>query len=209
MPIELGKDTSHYDKCRTLLNIHKTHHKTRVIIFSFLTLMNMYFAITLPITHNLSLIYGTALYGFLFGGFAVLYSIGIFALIWFAVPEKPKFLILAGLLIILGMTISIINLIIGIAMLIVCISQIPDCKQALWIQKQEGYPHFNERFDEQMRYYKQEYQADHFLDDVRDAEMIDIPEKSSPDFIVKPKDEMPEIPDISDNMKVNLTKKGF
>ena len=84
-------------------------------------------------------------------------------------------------------------------MLALCISQIPECKKAVWIKKQEGYPHFNERFDEQMRVFGKEYQPDHRFDHVHDAEMLDMPEQGSPDFTVKPKTEMPEIPDISDD----------
>ena len=125
------------------------------------------------------------------------------------VPEKPKFLILAVLLIFAGIFLDFIHLIAGIPMLLLCFSQIPECKQALWVKKQEGYPHFNKRFDEQMRYFGKDYQSDYPLDNIHEAEMLDIPESSSPDFIVKPKDEMPEIPDISDDMKVNLNKKGF
>ena len=193
-------DTSHYDKCRTLMNVHKTHHQKRVLIFSLLTLMNMYFSITLPITHNLSLLYGTAAYGLIFGFFSILYSAGILALVFFATPEKPKLLLLAGLLTILGMIIGIVNLFIGIAMLIVCVSQIPDSKQAVWIQKQEGYPYFNERFDEQMQYFGKEYQPDHAFDNLHTAEMLDMPEEGSPDFTVSPKDKMPEIPDIPDDI---------
>ncbi len=192
------KDTSHYDRCRTLMNIHKTHHRNRMIIFSFLTLASMYFSITLPVTHNLNLIHGTAAYGLLFGMFAILYSVGIFILICFSVPEKPKLLLLAGLLIISGIMLGVINLIIGIIMLIVCVSEIPECRQALWVKKQEGYPHFNKRFDEQMQHFGRAYQPDHAPDHRRDAEMLDIPEKSSPDFIVSPKDEIFQIPDISD-----------
>ena len=192
-------DTSHYDKCRTLMNLHKTHHRTRLMIFAFLTLLNMYFCITLPITHHLTLLYGTAPYGLIFGLFSILYSAGILALLFFGTPEKPKLLLLAGLLTILGMILGIVNLIIGICMLIVCISQIPECRQAVWIQKQDGYPYFNERFNEQMQYFGKDYQPDHALDNLHDAEMLDMPEESSPDFTVSPKAEMPEIPDISDD----------
>ena len=181
------------------MNIHKARHQKRVLVFALLALMNMYFSITLPITHNLTLLYGTAGYGFAFGMFAVLYSAGILALIFFATPEKPKLLLLAGLLTILGIIIGVVNLLIGICMLIVCLSQIPDCRQALWIRKQEGYPYFNERFDEQMQYFGKDYQPDHALDNLHDAEMLNMPEESTPDFTVSPKNEMPEIPDISDD----------
>ncbi|MBR1554834.1 MAG: hypothetical protein IJ644_05490 [Oscillospiraceae bacterium] len=193
-------DTSHYDRCRTLMNVHKTHHQKRVIIFSLLALMNMYFSITLPITHNLTLLYGTAAYGLIFGFFSILYSAGILALVFFGTPEKPKLLLLSGLLTILGIILGVVNLLIGICMLIVCISQIPDSKQALWIQKQEGYPYFNERFDEQMQYFGKDYQPDHALDTPHNSEMLDMPEQGAPDFTVSPKDEMPEIPDIPDDI---------
>lgn len=193
MPIELKPDTSHYDKCRTMMKTHEKHHKTRLIISSFIILFNSFFLITLPVTFGL--IYT---YGFSFGMVAFVYGIGILALMLFAVPEKPKFLILAGLLTIAGMIIGIVHLIFGILLLIVCITQIPECRQALWMQKQPGYPYFNERFDDQMQVFGKEYQSAHTLDHVRDAEMLDAPEQGCPDFIVQPKTEMPEIPDISE-----------
>ena len=201
MPIEVGKDTSHYDRCRTLMNVHKNHHQKRMIFYAILAVLNLYLAIALPVKYHLSLIYGSFLQGVMFGIFAFICSAGLLILLLFAVPEKPKLLILAMLLISSGMAIGVMNLIIGIIMLIVCISQIPECKQAVWIKKQEGYPHFNKRFDEQMRFFGQEYQADHLLDNVRDAEMCDIPEKGTPDFTVKPKTEIFEIPDISDEFR--------
>ncbi len=209
MPMEVGKDTSHYDKCRTLMNVHKTRHQKRLFCFSVLTLLNLYLAIALPVKYHLSLIYGKFLQGVTFGLFAFIYSIGLLVLLLFAVPEKPKLLLLAILLIISGVLLEFIHLIAGIPMLILCLSQIPECRQALWIRKQEGYPHFNKRFDEQMRYFGKEYQPDHPLDSVHETKMLDMPEEASPDFTVKPKDEMPEIPDISDNLSVNLKKKGF
>ncbi len=209
MPIEIGKDTSHYDKCRTLMNVHKTHHNTRMIFFAVVILLNLYLSIALPVKYHLSLIYGNFLQGVTFGIFAVLYSVLLLVLLLFAVPEKPKLLALAILLIISGILLDFIYLITGIPLLIACATEIPECKQALWIKKQEGYPHFNERFDEQMRYYQKDYQPDHLLDNIHEAQMLDAPECSSPDFTVRPKDQMPEIPDISDDIKVNLNKKGF
>ncbi|MBE6876112.1 MAG: hypothetical protein E7496_05195 [Ruminococcus sp.] len=191
-------DTSHYDKCRTLMNIHKARHQKRTIFFSVLTLMNLYLAIALPVKYHLSLIYGNFLSGITFGLFVFIYGAGLLALLLFSIPEKPKLLILTILLIISGIMLNFIHLIVGIPMLVICLSQIPDCRQAVWIQKQDGYPYFNERFDEQMQYFGKEYQPDHALDNLHDAEMLDIPEESTPDFTVSPKTEMPEIPDISE-----------
>lgn len=201
MPVEWKKDTSHYDKCRTLMNVHKSHHQKRMLFFSILIVLNLYLAVAIPVKYHLSLIYGKFLQGVTFGAFAFVYSAGILVLLLFAVPEKPKLLMLAGLLIILGIITDFIHLIAGIPLLILCISQIPECKQALWVKKQEGYPYFNERFDEQMQVFGQEYQADHLLDNVHDAEMLDIPEQGMPDFTVKPQTEIFEIPDISDEFR--------
>ena len=198
MPIELKADTSHYDKCRMLMLKHKNYHKTRLIIMGITLLLNSYLNITLPIRYGKSLFVGSTIYGFAFGIVAFLYCVGILILKLFAVPEKPKLLILDGLLIILGMISDLVNPALGILLLIVCITEIPECKQAVWIQNQAGYPYFNERFDEQMEKFGKEYQPDHELDHISQAEMLDILEEGSPDFIVKPKTEIPEIPDISE-----------
>ncbi len=200
MPMKVGKDTSHYDKCRTLMNIHKNNHQKRFLFFAILILLNLYLAISLPVKYHLSLIYGQFLQGVMFGVFAFIYSVVLLVLMLFAVPEKPKLLVLVILLIISGIMLDFIHLIAGIPMLILCFLQIPECRQALWIQKQEGYPHFNERFDEQMQYFGKEYQSYHPLDKVQETEMLDIPEESSPDFTVKPQNEILEIPDISDDI---------
>ena len=108
------KDTSHYDRCRTLMNVHKSHHQKRMLFFSILIVLNLYLAIAVPVKYHLSLIYGKFLQGVTFGVFAFVYSVGILALLLFAVPEKPKLLILAILLIILGIITDFIHLIAGI-----------------------------------------------------------------------------------------------
>ena len=52
-----------------------------------------------------------------------------------------------------------------------------------------------------MQVFGKEYQADHMLDNVHDAEMLDMPEQGTPDFTVKPQTEIFEIPDISDEFR--------
>lgn len=199
--------TSHYDKCRTLLLRHRENHMRRNVIVAVLMLINAYVSIIrAPIIHGL-----VALYGFFFGMGIFLYCAVIVVLGFLAIPERPKLLAVTCLLIVIGIAGSWIASYLGIPMLGLFLWQIPECKQALWIKKQPGYPHFNERFTEQMENFGKEYQPEHELDHIQDAQMPDIPETPSPDF---PEFQtMPEIPDfpelteISESPESAITKK--
>ena len=165
-------DTSHYDKCRTMMKTHKNHHRLRMILLCIMMLINSYVNIILfPVQHNLPY-----MYGFLLGMVLFLYCAGILATALFAVPDKIKLCILTEVLLILGIFIHAVHPVTGIVMLFIFATQIPECCQAVWLRKQEGWPHFNERFTEQMQSFGKEYQPDYPTDHVENAEMPDIPE---------------------------------
>lgn len=204
MLTEIRTDTAHYDKCRTMMLTHKRHHLKRAVLVAILMLMNAFISIIrVPIT------YGTPyLYGFFLGIVIFLYCAVTVVIGFFAVPEKPKLLIITCLLILGGLLDGWIALYFGIPMLMLFLWQIPEAKQAVWLKTQTGYPHFNERFDEQMSHFGKAYQPDHQLDNLRDAEMLDMPETPSPDFVLP--NEMLPIPevmqDISEVLPSDFTK---
>lgn len=190
---EMKTDTSHYDKCRTLMLRHKKNHMHRVVITAVLMLINAYISIIrIPIIHGL-----VALYGFFFGIGVFLYCIVIVIIGFLAVPERPKLLVTTCILIIIGIFGKWISIYLGIAMLGLFLWQIPECKQALWIKDQPGYPHFNERFTEQMKNFGKTYQSEYQFDDFCDSRMPDMPETPSPDFVIK---EMPSVPESIQNL---------
>lgn len=172
-------DTAHYEQCRKMLQTHKKNHKIRLTVTGLLLLLNLFRNMQLPIAHNLPY-----LYGFSFGIVSILYCLLILAAALFSVPEKPKLTVLTGIITIAGILIDFVHPICGIIILLVHLTEIPECRQALWIQRQSGYPHFSERFDEQMKHFGKAYQPEHHFHDT-ETEMPGIP----------------EMPDISDDLR--------
>ena len=165
-------DTSHYDKCRTMMITHQNHAKIRNYAMMFLVFLSI---VTTAVP--MAGVYGVAgATGFMFGILGCLYNIGVLILTMFAIPTRPKVCAGAMASVLIGMLMTCIFWILGIPMLIVIGTLIPECRQSAWLQKQEGYPHFNERFSEQMQHFGKEYEPDHQLDNLREAEMPDIPE---------------------------------
>ncbi|MDE5768815.1 MAG: hypothetical protein K2H82_05455 [Oscillospiraceae bacterium] len=193
---EMKTDTSHYDKCRTMMMKHKKNHMLRVNLVMFLMLINAYVkVIRSPIDQG-----RLYLWGFFFGVGILIYCVITLVIGLFAVPEKPKLLAVTCILLLTGILGEWLAPYLGIPMLLLFLWQIPETKQALWIKQQEGYPHFNERFAEQMGRFGKEYQPEYGFDsdNSHDAEMPDMPEMPSPDFVVNEMpDIMPDIPELS------------
>ncbi|MDE6005234.1 MAG: hypothetical protein K2G88_07595 [Oscillospiraceae bacterium] len=186
-------DMSHYDKCRTMMMKHKKNHMLRVGLVAFLMLINAYVkVIRSPIDQR-----AFYLFGFFFGVGILIYCIITLAIGLFAVPEKPKLLATTCILLFIGIIGEWLAPYLGIPMLLLFLWQIPEAKQAVWIKQQEGYPHFNERFTEQMLNFGKEYEPEHKFDDLHHTEMPDMPETPSPDFVVK---EMPSIPEFTQDI---------
>ncbi|MDE5754926.1 MAG: hypothetical protein K2H89_10360, partial [Oscillospiraceae bacterium] len=191
--IEMKTDTSHYDKCRTMMIKHKKNHLLRIGLVAFLMLINAYVKVVRsPIDQG-----RLYLWGFFFGVGILIYCVITLVIGLFAVPEKPKLLAATCILLFIGIIGEWLAPYLGIPMLLIFLWQIPEAKQAIWIKQQEGYPHFNERLTEQMKNFGKEYQPEHKFDDLHDAEMPDLPETPSPDFVVK---EMPSIPEFSQDI---------
>ena len=73
-----------------------------------------------------------------------------------------------------------------------------DSKKLNFLKEQPGYPHFSERFDEQMETFGKEYQSAHTFDNLRDAEMKDAFEEPPEEYRTHSAQhvEMPDAPGI-------------
>ncbi len=140
--------TSHYARCRTLMLRYKNMHRIRFFLTCVILFANCYFhVITLPILHYADLDRATAL---LWGMFAFVINLVIFVTAFCASAEKLKLVYLLLVLIILGSVIGFLHPYAGIALGIIFLSQLPECMKMRWIQKQQGYPYFNERYQRQV-----------------------------------------------------------
>ncbi len=110
---------------------------------------------------------------------SVLISIMTIILALFSESHYLKCFIALLISIIMGVVINCYHLAFGIVLLIIWLTAVPEFKMMNWIKKQPGYPHFNERFDEQNAH--PEYEAIHQLDGVSTAVMteLEIPETTS------------------------------
>ena len=107
------------------------------------------------------------------------------------------------LLTVFGTLANAFHLAVGIPVLLILLSQIPELMQEKWLKEQPGYPEFNERFDEQMENFGKEYQSDYAFHSAI-TEMPELPELSSLDMFIKEQTEtfeMPAIPEISELQK--------
>ncbi len=150
-------DTSHYDKCLTILNNHKKSHMIRGFILFLLSIMNGYFhIITLPITKGMettpdSSYARNAIYtnGFTYAVLAFLCAVAVLVLGFLFRQEKPKLILIPFVITILCTITGLFNLLIGIGMTVLLGVGLYESKAAVWLTEQEGYPYFNERFAEQ------------------------------------------------------------
>ncbi len=141
-------NTSHYAKCRTLMVQFKSRHRIRLFLTSVILFANCYFhVITLPILYYGDLDRGSAL---LWGIFAFLINLVIFVTVFFTSAERLKLVCLLLMLILVGTIIGFLHPAAGITLGLLFLSQLPECMKMRWIQKQQGYPYFNERYEQQM-----------------------------------------------------------
>lgn len=137
-----SEDTSHYQTCRDIIRRHKRSYKVRTIILLVLCVLCL-------------------LVCAIFDEFAgVLMALFLFAAGYFSVSDKPVTIAIMLVMCLFGMIdVSAI----AIPLLIMYALQLTECRKALWVKQQPGYPYFNERFNEQLRTSFQEYEADHPL----------------------------------------------
>ena len=153
-------DTEHYDKCQMMYRSLKLRHERRIILYFVFFFLNLCMHVSntavdavakLFFQSDMSTVLGRSEYSDLIDLLVLLYCIGNFFLLLMGEPKNPKFLIFGGLILILGMILRLIALFCGLPVFILCLAEIPDCKKALWLKEQEGYPYFNERFHRQMQ----------------------------------------------------------
>ena len=141
-------NTSHYARCRTLMLRFKNMHRIRFFLTSVILFSNCYFhVITLPILY-----YGDydRISALLWGSFAFLINLVIFLTAFFAEAKRLKLIIMLLVLILVSSVIGFLHLYAGIALGLLFLSQLPECMKMRWIQRQQGYPYFNERYQQQM-----------------------------------------------------------
>ncbi len=185
---------SHYQEYQTMMRRIEKNNSFRLKVVASLLFADV----------PLSLIPLTNLYGLGFTVFALLYLIGILISFVFAVPETPKMCILSVILITLGIVSGCVFFIFGIILLFVLAWVYRDSRKMDFLKKQPGYPHFSERFDEQMETFRNDYQPEHPLNNLHDAEMKDafeeVPEEYTPrsvQYVEMP--EAPGVPERSDS----------
>ena len=150
------------------------------------------------------------------GILALLFSAATLALAFLGTQEHLKLNIALLTVIGLAMLAGCYNLIVGIILLVLFVTAIPEIKKMRWIVQQPGYPYFNERFEAQL--VNSEYVPDHKLDGKRGGSMLDMDGKpvEMPDAYAQPSaelatasytmetggapDEMPGIGDIIENV---------
>ena len=141
-------NTSHYAKCRTLMLRFRSMHRIRFFLTSVILFANCYFhVITLPILY-----YGDTdrVSALLWGSFAFLINLVIFVTAFFADSKRLKLILMLLVLILASSVIGFLHLYAGIALGLLFVSQIPECMKMRWVQRQQGYPYFNERYQQQI-----------------------------------------------------------
>ena len=143
-------NTSHYARCRTLMLKFKNRHRLRFFLTSVIMFANCYFhVITLPALYYQE---NDRIYGLLWGVFGFLVNLIIFITAFCASAERRRLLTLLLILIALASVINFLHPYAGIALGIIYLTQIPEGMKMKWIQKQQGYPYFNERYQLQEDY---------------------------------------------------------
>ncbi|MBR0485370.1 MAG: hypothetical protein IJJ69_11455 [Oscillospiraceae bacterium] len=141
-------NTSHYAKCRTWMLRLKHMHRIRFFLTSVILFANCYFhVITLPILYYGDIDRISAL---LWGSFAFLINLVILLTAFFAEAKKLKLILMLLVLILVSSVIRFLHLYAGIALGLLFLSQIPECMKMRWLERQQGYPYFNERYQQQI-----------------------------------------------------------
>ena len=162
-------DTSNYAYCLTMRKRHFKHHYVRCIVTSLLMLVNGYVhIIPMPIRageNSLDAYHFGPLRaaGLLSGILAILVSLLFLALYWTADPEKPRRMFVDMLIFLAAAMVGLVNPLIAVAVAVTFALGFKDCREALWLKQQPGYPQFNERFTEQTEH--PDYEALHPVND--------------------------------------------
>ncbi len=181
-------DSSRYVKYQTMMRKIEKNNSFRLKAAAVLLFLDVPAAL-IPMANR---------YGLGFTIVALLYLAGILISFIFAVPETPKICIVSAILILLGTVSGCVFFGFGIVLLALLAWVYKDSKKLNFLKEQPGYPHFSERFDEQMETFGREYQSAHTFDNLRDAEMKDAFEEPPEEY--RPHSaqhvEMPDAPGI-------------
>ncbi|MBR1528416.1 MAG: hypothetical protein IJ642_03820 [Oscillospiraceae bacterium] len=156
MPVSIGKDTSHYGKCREILKKIEQHNTFRIMITVLGLLYNIWYVLILI----------TIDFGILTAVFAVLYTLELLITFIFSTPENLKICIASAGLTIFGIISGWLDLSFGIVFLILLIQVFFDRKKLNWLKEQSGYPYFNEYHENKMQDSGEEYQPEFHTDTI-------------------------------------------
>lgn len=164
------KDKSHYARCLTLLTAFRIRHIKRLVALFALLCVNIYFHV---LTFGVK--YGGASFAqarafelplsdlpFAMGVVSATCSLVLLFLAFFAEVKRPKLLIPFFLIAAAATYLDLIHWAIGAVIILVYVFQIVDNVKFKWVEKQPGYPHFNERLDDQIK----TFAAIHALDEL-------------------------------------------
>ncbi len=194
-------DTSHYDKCRTLMHKHKRSHMIRSVALFIFSILNGYgHIITLPIVKGWEFTpettysrIGIYTMGFPFALLALLCMVAVFVMGFLFRQDKPKLILIPLGLTILCIFFDLFNILWGIIIAVLLAVGLYESREAVWVRAQEGYPYFNERFAAQEDASKKGYVPRYDLSDTdAQAEMHDLCAGETDSFNTQ-KNEMPEV----------------
>lgn len=153
-----SKNKSHYAHCAELLTAFRRRHIERLAGLFALLCVNIYFhvltfsakyggysfemakAFDLPLTDL----------PFAMGVVSATCSLALLFIAFFAEVKRPKLMIPFYLIAIPATVFDLIHWSIGIVIGIMYATQVIDNMRYRWVEKQPGFPHFNERLDEQL-----------------------------------------------------------
>lgn len=165
-------DTSHYEQCREILQKHQSHFRIRLALLFLLLIMNFF----VQMYEYVKVLVDYRGFHMAVGTVAVSGAAIIFGL--FASPDHPKVVrTLLGILI-FGYLFNWINMLICMGLVIVYLTELPECRQAQWVMQQPGYPYFSERFEEQKLH--SGFRSVHKLDGRRHAVMQNAEQPAMP-----------------------------
>lgn len=149
-------DTSHYDDCRALMEMHPRRYRMRLIITLVLGVFNFFLQLLPMLSHG---VLGLAL-GFLGG----LYYIAVIVTAVKAKIEELTPLLTLMILLAAGTVLQFINLAVGLGLLLVYAFQFAEHRHAVWLKEQPGYPHFDHYLTAQ-EYGTQEFHSRYDIED--------------------------------------------
>lgn len=197
-------DTSHYAHCRTLMMKFKKNHFRRLILTAIVLVLNFYVhVLTFGVKYGgpsfeaaQALGVGVSMLPFGMGMATLICSIIALVLAFFTEVQRQKLVFFLIGLIVLCALADFIHWLLA-ALIVVCwLTHIKDLLNFRWVKEQPGYPHFSERFEEQLE--NSEYKPMHKMDNKREAKMTDLAE-GEVDYSLefgKREDEMPGISEI-------------